>query len=80
MALTPDQIRAWTVASCADQQVPVAVTDAGTLRDVAVLLSAGRPRPVPQGAARPAPDYSRQTGRTRSGSNGTEGVPGPTTA
>lgn len=54
MALSRDEIRAWLVASCEAQGVPVTVDDPATVRDVVVLLT-GR-----------AGGHSAQRGATRS--------------
>lgn len=80
MALTREQIRAWTIASCDAQGVAVGVSDPGIVTDVAVLLTGGRVARRPQGAATDPRSHPRQTGRTRDGSNATDGVPGPITA
>lgn len=38
-----DRVRAVVESTCADQGIPVCVTDRGALRQVVVLLSADRP-------------------------------------
>lgn len=39
MAANPEQVRAWLVASCEAQGVPVTIEDPATVRDVVVLLT-----------------------------------------
>lgn len=39
MTLTPDSLAAWVAASCAEQNVPLKVTDATVLAQVRVLLA-----------------------------------------
>jgi hypothetical protein len=54
MALTPEQIREWVERSCADQGVPVALTDPATLARIGVLL--GRDgSAAPEGCAASGP-------------------------
>lgn len=38
--MTPDEVAAWVIASCAAQGVPVKVTDVTVVRRVGVLLGA----------------------------------------
>ena len=40
MGVSAEDVAAWLTASCAEQEVPVLVTDPRVLADVAVLLSA----------------------------------------
>jgi hypothetical protein len=54
MALTPEQIRAWTERTCAEQQVAVAVTNPITLNRIGVLLGRAEGA-APAGAPPPAP-------------------------
>ncbi len=42
MGMSAEDVADWLAASCAEQGVPVLVTDPRILADVAVLLSAGR--------------------------------------
>lgn len=44
----------WLAASCAEQGVPVKLNDPSVIRDVAVLLSAGREPGAPVRLARSA--------------------------
>jgi hypothetical protein len=56
MGVSPEVVAAWLSASCAEQGVPVLITDPHVLADVAVLLS-GRGVPGSArslGKARPA--------------------------
>jgi hypothetical protein len=54
MALTPEQVRAWTERTCAEQQVAVAVTNPITLNRIGVLLGRAEGA-APSGAPPPAP-------------------------
>jgi hypothetical protein len=65
MAVTREQVVAWVERTCADQQLPVAITDVATLKRIGVLLGRGGP-PRPQDApARPGPTAARPVGRGR---------------
>lgn len=46
MAVTREQLEAWLLASCADQGVPVVVSDPSVIADVVTLLG---PSPVGSG-------------------------------
>jgi hypothetical protein len=52
----PDELAAWVAASCAEQGIPVRISDPLVVRQVAVLMgrSAGGSRARPR-SARPAP-------------------------
>ena len=52
--LSPEQVAAWVVESCAQQQVPVAVTHPGTLARIGALLG-GPGCAAPAGGAAPRP-------------------------
>lgn len=56
MGLSPEAVAAWLSASCAEQGVPVLITDPHVLAKVAALLS-----PPPAG-----PETTRSAGRSRS--------------
>ncbi|MEI7779498.1 MAG: hypothetical protein WCJ42_08710 [Actinomycetes bacterium] len=43
MELTSEQVRAWLEASCAEQDVPVAISDPVTVQRVVTLLLGGEP-------------------------------------
>lgn len=59
MGVSPEAVAAWLSASCAEQGVPVVITDPRVLAKVAALLAP----PAPSGDGQ-----IRQTARTRSGS------------
>ena len=65
---TDDEVRAWLVASCESQGVPVLVTDTGTLARVAVLLGVADGRGDPAAlAAGPRRRHPRAANGPRSG-------------
>lgn len=68
-SVSPEQVAAWLAASCQAQGVPVVVTDARVLGQVAALLTpaAGGPAAARQrGKGRPAP-VSQPPDRSHSG-------------
>ena len=76
--VTPEQIRAWVEASCAQQGVPVAVTDPATVERIVVLLGGtGREGPGRGAATRRGlqpPDRGDAVGAERfGGSPGADG-------
>jgi hypothetical protein len=68
MGVSPEVVAAWLRASCAEQGVPVRVTDPQVLGRVAALLP---PVAGDRSAGRDGPGrrHSRQTARTREGSS-----------
>jgi len=64
MAVTFDAVREWVERSCAEQGVPVAVTDPATLGRIGVLLGGAGAAPA-GGAARPGLQPPQRTHAVR---------------
>jgi hypothetical protein len=72
MGLSPEAVAAWLSASCAEQGVPVRVSDPQVLAKVAALLPAPVAGPANARSASgdsPGLGHTRQIARTRDGSS-----------